>query len=79
MGCVHKCQQDQNRASENWEHQPISEQPITLQGQTLREVQSFPYLGSEVDQSGKVQKVLAVRLEKAGRVYQMWRKKAIPE
>ena len=48
------------------EHQPISEQPITLQGQTLKEVLSFPYLGSEVDQSGKVQKEIAVRLEKAG-------------
>ena len=54
MGHVHKCQQDQNRASENWEHQPTSEQLITLQGQTLEEVQSFPYLGSEEDQSGKV-------------------------
>ena len=57
------------------EHQPSSEQPITVQGQTLEEVQSFPYLGSEVDQSGKVQKEIAVRLEKAGRVYQMWRRK----
>ena len=56
------------------DHQPTSEQPITLQGQTLEEVQSFPYLGSEVDQSGKVQKEIAMRLEKAGRVYQMWRR-----
>ena len=45
------------------EHQPTSEQPITLQGQTLEEVQSFPYLGSEVDQSGKVQKKIAVMLK----------------
>ena len=29
------------------------------------------YLGSEVDQSGKVKKEIAVRLEQAGRVYQM--------
>ena len=50
------------------EHQPISEPPTTLQGQTLEEVQSFPILGSEVDQSGKVQKEIAVRLEKASRV-----------
>ena len=57
------------------EHQPISEQPITLQGQTLEEVPSFPNLGGEVDQSGKVQKEIAVRLEKAGWVYQMWRRK----
>ena len=53
------------------EHQSTSEQPITLQGQTLEEVQSFPYLGREVDQSGKVQKEIAVRLEKAVQVYQM--------
>ena len=57
------------------EHQPTSEQPITLQGKTLEEVQSFLYLGSEVDQSGKVQKEIAIRLEKAGQVYQMWRRK----
>ena len=55
--------------------QPANEQPIILQGQTLEEVQSFPYLGSEVDQSGKVKKETAMRLEKAGRVYQMWRRK----
>ena len=43
------------------EQQPANEQPITLQGQTLEEVQSFPYLGSKVDQSGKVKKEIAVR------------------
>ena len=57
------------------EHQLTSEQPITLQGQTIKEVLSFPYLGSEVDQPGKAQKEIAVRLEKAGWVYQMWRRK----
>ena len=36
------------------EHQPTSEQPITLE-----EVQSLTYLGSEVDQSAKVQKDIA--------------------
>ena len=56
------------------EQQPANEKPITLQGQTLEEVQSFPYLGSEVDQSGKV-KEIALRLEKGGRVNQMWRRK----
>ena len=45
-----------------------NEQPIILQGQPLEEAQSFPYLGSEVDQSGKVHKEIAVRLEKAGQV-----------
>ena len=43
------------------EHPPISEQPITLQDQSLEEVQSFPYSGSEVDQLGKVQKEIVVR------------------
>ena len=46
--------------------QPGNEQPIILQGQTLEEVQSFLYLGSEVDQSSKVHKEITLRLEKAG-------------
>ena len=48
---------------------------ITLQGQALEEVESSSYLGSEVGQSAKVEKEVAVRLEKAGKVYQMWRRK----
>ena len=48
---------------------------ITLQGQALEEVVSFSYLGSEVAQSTKEEKGVAVRLEKAGKVYQMWRRK----
>ena len=44
-----------------------------LKGQALEEVKSFPYLGSEVPQDGKVEKEVAVRLQKAGTVYQMWR------
>ena len=47
------------------ERQPGNEQLIILQGQPLEEVQSFPYLRSEVDQSGKVHKEIAVRLKKA--------------
>ena len=38
-------------------------------------VESFSYLGSEVGQDSKVEKEVAVRLEKAGTVYQMWRRK----
>ena len=53
-----------------------SEQPpFTLKGQALEEVDSFSYLGSEVGQDGKVEKEGAVRLEKAGMVYQTWRRK----
>ena len=48
---------------------------IILQGQALEEVESFSHLGSEVGQSAKVEKEVAVRLEKAGKVYQMWRRK----
>ena len=48
---------------------------ITLWGQALEEVESFSYLGSEVAQSATEEKGVAVRLEKAGKVYQMWRKK----
>ena len=46
------------------EHQPTSEQPIALQVLTLKEVQSFAYLGSEVGQSEKVYKEITVKLEK---------------
>ena len=45
--------------------------PITLNGQILEEVDSFSYLGSEVDKMGKVEKEVGVRLEKAATVYHM--------
>ena len=38
-------------------------------------VESFSYLGSEEGQDSKMEKEVAVRLEKAGMVYQMWRRK----
>ena len=41
----------------------------------MDEVESFSYLGSEVGQDSMVVKEVAVRLEKAGTVYQMWRRK----
>ena len=53
------------------EHQP----PITLQGQVLEDVESFSYLGSELEQTAKVESEVAVRLEKASKVYQIWRQK----
>ena len=37
-------------------------------------MESFSYLGIEVSQSAKVEKEVAVGLEKAGKVYQMWRR-----
>ena len=56
--------------------QKSSNQPsIILQSQTLEEVESFPYLGSEIGQSISVELEVSARLEKAGKVYQMWRKK----
>ena len=36
--------------------------PITLRGQALEEVDSFSYLDSEVGQSAKLEKEVAVRL-----------------
>ena len=61
---------------EQGKDQQVRDQPsITLQGQALEEVESFSYLGSEVGQCAKEEKGVAVRLEKAGKVYQMWRKK----
>jgi hypothetical protein len=53
--------------------------PITLNGQIIEEVDSFSYLGSEVDKMGKVEKEVGVRLEKAATVYHMWRRiKGLP-
>ena len=47
--------------------QQHSEQPLNiLKGQALEEVESFSYLGSEVGQDGRVEKEVAVRLEKQG-------------
>lgn len=45
-----------------------------LQRQTLEEVESFTYIGSEICQSSKLDKEVFVRLEKAGTVHQIWRK-----
>ena len=45
---------------------------ITLQGQVLEDVESF-YLGSELGQTTKVEREVAVRLEKASKVYQIWK------
>ena len=47
--------------------------PISIQGQTLEEVESFPYLGSEVGQTTGVEKEVTVRLKKASTVYQILR------
>ena len=55
------------------EQQPGEQPPITLKGQALEGVESFPYLGSEVQKNGKMEKEVTVRLQKAGTIYQMWR------
>ena len=44
---------------------------ITLKGQTLEEVDSFSYLGSEVQQTARVDRDVRIRLEKAATIYQM--------
>ena len=46
-----------------------------IEGQALEEVDSFSYLGSTLGQTARVDKEVAIRLEKAGTVYQMWRRK----
>ena len=48
------------------EQQPGEQPPITLKGQALEEVESFPYLGSEVQKDGKMEKEVTVRLQKQG-------------
>ena len=50
-----------------------SNQPsIIRQSQPLEEVESFPY---EIGQSISVERQVSARLEKAGKVYQTWKKK----
>ena len=46
---------------------------ITLNGHALEEVDSFSYLGSEVEQTARVERDIGIRLEKATTVYRMWR------
>ena len=54
----------------------LENQPhISLQCQVLEDVESFSYLGSELGQTAKVEREVAVRLEKASKVYQIWRQK----
>ena len=48
---------------------------IRLNNQNLEEVESFTYLGSSIDKSGKASTEVVTRIEKGGRAYQMWRKK----
>ena len=57
------------------EQQTNSQPPIMLQSQPLEEVESFSYLGSEISQSNKAEKEVAVILEKPGKVFQIWRRK----
>ena len=57
------------------EQQSSNQPSILLQGQPLEEVESFFYLGSEIGQSINVEREVSLRLEKAGKVYQIWRKK----
>ena len=42
---------------------------ITLNGHALEEVDSFSYLGSEVEQTARVESDVGIRLEKAATVY----------
>ena len=56
--------------------EPPGDHPaITLKGQAVDEVDSFSYLGSEVEQMSRVKKALKIRIEKAATVFQMWRRK----
>ena len=57
------------------EQKSINQPSIMLQSQPLEEMESFAYLGSEIGQSISVEREVSARLEKAGKVYQMCRKK----
>ncbi len=54
---------------------PRDHPAITLKGQALEEVDSFSYLGSEVEQMSRVKKDAKIRIEKAATVCQLWRRK----
>ena len=47
---------------------------IILKGQALEEVDSFSYLGSEVQQTSRAEKDVKTRIERAATIYQMWRR-----
>ena len=56
--------------------EPPGDHPaITLKGHALEEVDSFSYLGSEVEQTSRAEKDVKIRIEKAATVDQMWRRK----
>ena len=72
MGHDHQWEEDQ--VFTVGDHPGAADQtPITLQNRTLEDVKTFSYLGSEVEQTGRVEKEAATRIEKAGTVYQIWR------
>ena len=56
------------------EQQSSNQPSIMLHSQSLEEVASFPYLSSKIGQSINVEREVSMRLEKAGKVYQIWRK-----
>ena len=64
---------EEQRTDQQTMNQPF----ITLQGQALEVVKSFSYLGSAVWQSAKVEKEVTIRLKKARKVYQIWRRKEV--
>jgi hypothetical protein len=49
--------------------------PIRLHDETLDEVDSFTYIGSSIDKTGKASLEVDITIEKAGKVYQMWRRR----
>ena len=48
---------------------------VCVHDETLDEVDSFAYLGSNIDKTGKASSEVGIRIEKAGKVYQMWQRK----
>ena len=48
---------------------------ITLKGTTMKAVEAFSYLGSEVGQTARVDGDVRMQLQKVAKVHQMWRRK----
>ena len=54
--------------------EPTGNHPaITLNSHEIEEVDSFSYLGSEVQSTARVERDVGIRMEKATTVYRMWR------
>ena len=73
--CVCVCVRACMRACVRVQHEGGIPSAIMLQNRTLQEVECLLYLASQMQATGKEEKEMTSRIEKAGTVYQIWRRK----